>query len=114
MQRELVNVFSKPKMESLKLFSPGRRCRNMVVLFGTLGFHPEKLLSAIPGLEVPVGHVVIYSAAQAKTKERELARVALKQVTETLDAMGMSYEHREFTSPWSFSDIFRVLLRDLQ
>ncbi len=86
----------------------------MVVLFGTLGFHPEKLLSAIPGLDVPIDYVVIYSAAQAKTKERALARVALKQVTDTLEAMGMSYEHREFTSPWSFSDMFRVLLRDLQ
>ncbi|MFQ5871694.1 MAG: helix-turn-helix domain-containing protein [Candidatus Geothermarchaeales archaeon] len=97
-----------------RLFAQGPYLMYMVVLFGTLGFHPEKFLAAIPGLGGRVTRVIIYTGAQASGTERSMSEAAISKVIRTLDAMGTSYDHRQFSSPWAFSEIFRVFLHDLQ
>ncbi len=86
----------------------------MVVLFGTLGFHPEKFLSAVPGVGQSVERVVVYAAAQTEPEARRRTESALGAVLETLRQMGVPSEFRELRGPWAYGDILRTLLRDLQ
>ncbi len=59
----------------------------MVVLLGTLGFHPRKFLAALPGLGQPISHAVIYRGGQKRARERVRAEKAVQRVTETLEAL---------------------------
>ncbi len=86
----------------------------MVVLLGTLGFHPKKFLAVLPGLGEPIRHAVIYTGGQSRARERVRAENAVQRVTDTLQALGTTYEVREFTSPWEYFEIFQAFLRDLQ
>ncbi len=90
------------------------RFARMVVLLGTLGFHPRKFLAALPGLGEPIRHAVIYTGGQRRARERVRAEKAVQRVTETLEALGTTYEVREFTSPWDYFEIFQTFLEDLQ
>ncbi|MFQ5934760.1 MAG: MarR family transcriptional regulator, partial [Dehalococcoidia bacterium] len=85
----------------------------MVVLFGTLGFHPAKLLAAIPSVGLTIERAVIYTGVVGEGEERSLSDEALRDVTRTLDTLGVPAEHREFTSPWAYREMLETLVRDL-
>lgn len=86
----------------------------MVILVGTLGFHPEKFLAAVPAVGTSVERVVVYTGAQTRPRERERSARAVEEVLRTLDALALPHEHREFSSPWAYADIFRTLVGDLE
>jgi CRISPR locus-related DNA-binding protein len=85
----------------------------MVILYGTLGFHPEKLLGAIPSIQGHLERVVVYTSTERGEALRESKR-ALAVVEKTLRPMGVEMEHRTFKSPWDFSGIVERLMSDLE
>jgi len=84
----------------------------MVVLYGTLGFSPEKFLGAIPAVGGKIERAVVYTAAEqvAHVKKSE---AAFRKVRGALKAIVISCEHRRFSSPWNFDEIARTLIQDL-
>ncbi len=84
----------------------------MVTLYGTLGFHPEKLLGAIPSVQGYLEGVVVYTATE-KGEALKRSKRALEAVRKTLEPMGVGMEHRTFGSPWDFSHIVERLMADL-
>jgi len=84
----------------------------MTVLFSTLGFHPEKLLGAVPNVPDYLERVVVYTASENE-ETRRLSMAALRTVEDALRQMEIQVEHREFDSPWDLSGMLEKLIRDL-
>ncbi len=82
-------------------------------MFGTLGWHPSKFLDAIPRSGETIERVVVYTGSTGE-EERRKSRRALRVVTETLEAVHLPFDHRDFTDPWDFTGILRTLLSDLR
>jgi len=85
----------------------------MVILYGTLGFHPEKLLGAIPSMKGHLERVVVYTATERGEALRQ-SNKALSIVESTLSPMGVEMEHRTFSGPWDFCGIVNRLMKDLE
>jgi len=84
----------------------------MAILFGTLGWSPEKFLGAVPSVGEPIERAVVYTAAttEAATKKSE---DAYRKVRDALAAMAIRCERRRFSSPWNFDEMARTLIQDL-
>lgn len=85
----------------------------MAVIYGTLGFHSEKLLGAISAVGKPVERMVVYTAYEDRPS-MEKVNQAVAEVRETADRLGIGFEHRPLSSPWDFYSILRRLLIDLK
>lgn len=84
----------------------------MTILFSTLGFHPEKLLGAVPNISDYLERVVVYTASENE-EARRISLAALKNVEDALRQMEVQMEHREFSSPWDLCGMLETLIRDL-
>ncbi|MEM4729065.1 MAG: hypothetical protein QXH42_04810 [Thermoplasmata archaeon] len=62
-----------------------------ITLFGTLGFHPEKFLRAVP-ISTGVSKIVIYFAAGETPKKNKKVQRALSQTKRSLLKMVGSVE----------------------
>jgi|GEM_PF-2536486 len=85
----------------------------MVVIYGTLGFHPEKLLGGISAVGRPVERMVVYTAYEDELSMKKVSK-AVEEVRVTAEKLGIDFEHREFPSPWDFFSILKGLLTDLK
>jgi CRISPR locus-related DNA-binding protein len=112
--RELFNIFSNDSIIYRKIFPPSLVRGSVATLFGTLGFHHEKFLAAIPAAAERIERVLVYTGRESKARERKMSQAALAKVKYVLESMDVPYEHREFASPWDFVDILRTLMVALQ
>lgn len=84
----------------------------MVVLYGTLGFSPQKFLGAVPAVGEKIERVVVYTAAATETNTQR-SEAAYRKVREALRAIVDQCEHRRFSSPWNFDEIARGFIQDI-
>jgi len=85
----------------------------MTVLFGTLGFTPEKFLGAIKTIP-NVTRVVFYTAHTPRAKDRAQSERAIQEVERALAALGIPSQHVKLADPFDFGGCLTQLLVDLR
>jgi len=85
----------------------------MTLLFGTLGFTPEKFLGAIKTIP-NVTRVVFYTAHTLQPKDRARSERAVQEVERALAALGIPAQHAKLADPFDFGKCLTRLLDDLK
>jgi len=85
----------------------------MTVLFGTLGFSPEKFLGAIKTLS-GITRVVFYTAHTGRAEDRARSQKAVAKVKQTLASLSIPHRHVSLDDPFDFAAFLRHFLEDIE